>query len=96
VPSSQDDAQEAEPGALNFPTSQLMHASLLADEYLPATHSSQTDAPVLLFEPAAHGVQDDDLAALKVPAVQLSHESKFVALFFPLSQTAHFTAPVGE
>jgi hypothetical protein len=39
VPASHEDAQEAEPGALNLPASQLMHASLLSDEYLPPAHS---------------------------------------------------------
>jgi hypothetical protein len=73
VPASQDDAQEEEPGALNLPASQLIQASLLADEYLPPAHSLQMDAPLLLSYPGAQGVHVSDPRVLYFPAGQVLH-----------------------
>ena len=45
----------AEPDALNLPASHELHVAVPGcEEYLPAAHSVQVDAPAALFLPAAH------------------------------------------
>ena len=87
---------EDDPDPLYLPSTQPMHFVALVDEYVPASHAVQIDAPSALIDPAPHDSQlVCPVAPWYRPASHKSHEDEPVkACTVPPEHAVHPVVPV--